>query len=342
MSADPVVCILLATHDGADHLPEQLASLAQQRYRRWALVAADDASTDGTAELLRRVAAREAIEIRALLELGPARAGPKATFDQLGRHARDTSFDYFAFCDQDDLWDPKKLQLQVRRLLALEQRHPGRPVLVYSDCTVVDRDGAALAGSFNRYAGIREPPAHDALRALVRYNPIPGNTMLFNRRLLELAFPLPPEAWLHDWWTALVASALGAIGHVPHPLVAYRQHGRNTIGARRPLSGLRAAFVGYRAGGRAYCATFRQASALLGRAEAAGTPLPGERACFVAGFAALPGRPRTSRLQWVLGSRMRHPNRLGAIAFWVRMLQLRCDEPIAASDRHPEDTLIQQ
>jgi hypothetical protein len=38
---------------------------------------------------------------------------------------------------------------------------------------------------------------------------------------------------MHDWWFAMTATAFGELVFIPTPLVQYRQHGRNTIGAKQ-------------------------------------------------------------------------------------------------------------
>src|SRR5439155_22468886 len=58
-----------------------------------------------------------------------------------------------------------------------------------------------------------------------------GCASLINRSLLEIALPLPPAAVLHDWWITACAAAFGTIRYLPEPLVLYRQHGRNAVGA---------------------------------------------------------------------------------------------------------------
>jgi hypothetical protein len=51
--------------------------------------------------------------------------------------------------------------------------------------------------------------------------------------LARLAGPIPESALMHDWWLALVASAFGRLDFLAQPTVLYRQHARNTIGAKR-------------------------------------------------------------------------------------------------------------
>jgi hypothetical protein len=55
--------------------------------------------------------------------------------------------------------------------------------------------------------------------------------MLANRRLLELAVPVPREMVMHDWWLGLLAITCGRILYDDVPTVLYRQHANNEIGA---------------------------------------------------------------------------------------------------------------
>jgi len=67
---------------------------------------------------------------------------------------------------------------------------------------------------------------------LLTQNFVTGCTVLVNRRLLDIALPIPEEALMHDWWLALCAAVFGHIGFVDKPLVKYRQHGNNEVGAK--------------------------------------------------------------------------------------------------------------
>ncbi len=82
-----------------------------------------------------------------------------------------------------------------------------------------------------QYQGIR-PKVDDPLKVLLVQNFMTGCTMLVNRRLLDIALPIPKEALMHDWWLALCAAVFGHIGFIDKPLVKYRQHGGNEVGAK--------------------------------------------------------------------------------------------------------------
>jgi hypothetical protein len=79
------------------------------------------------------------------------------------------------------------------------------------------------------------------MRRLLMQNVVVGCTCLLNRPLANLAARMPPEAHMHDWWTALLACAFGASVWLEEQTVLYRQHGANVFGASRapvPAAGL--------------------------------------------------------------------------------------------------------
>ena len=57
--------------------------------------------------------------------------------------------------------------------------------------------------------------------------------MMANRLMIELAKPIPNEAFMHDWWMALTAAAFGKIGIINEATMYYRQHGKNALGAQK-------------------------------------------------------------------------------------------------------------
>lgn len=222
------VAVVLATYNGAAHLEEQLESVRRQDLRDWSLFVRDDGSTDGTRRLLEELAARDARVT--VLPPGP-RLGAVGNFGALFAHALGAGTEYVFPCDQDDVWEPTKMSAALARMERLEAEH-GRstPLLVHSDLRVVDERLSEIAPSFLRYQGI----AHEEsapLHVLLVQNYVTGCASLLNRALLELAVPIPASCIMHDWWIAQCAAARGRIGFIPEPLLRYRQHGGNEVGA---------------------------------------------------------------------------------------------------------------
>lgn len=208
------VLVLMPTYNGERYLAAQIDSILAQEGVKVSLLFSDDGSTDGTLSLL------EGFDILPF----ERRLGPSQNVSRLLEHTAP----YVALADQDDVWERDKLVLSLQKMGELEALY-GRetPLLVHTDLKVVDkelRESAPSFFSYNKFHG-------GGLNQLLMQNTVTGCTLLMNEALASLATPIPPEAIMHDWWIALVASAFGKIGVINRPLVHYRQHGSNAIGA---------------------------------------------------------------------------------------------------------------
>ena len=223
MAETPDIQVLLATYNGRRHLPMLLDSVFRQT-RPGDILARDDGSTDDTLDILRQHAPR--VQVMAGSD---GNVGARANFNQLLMAA---TAQYVALADQDDLWEPDRLEAGMAVMLELEaQFGPQHPVLVHGDLRVCDADGNELCSSLWKFQRL-DPGVRSFSRLLVQNN-VTGCTVLANRALLDLALPVPQEAVMHDWWLTLVAAAAGSIGVVSRPLVGYRQHDCNQLGAVR-------------------------------------------------------------------------------------------------------------
>lgn len=221
--------ILLASYNGASHLPELLASLEAQICTDWQLLVRDDGSSDASLAVLRDFQARQGDKVQ-ILTSGGAPLGAKGNFHALLAAA---SGDYLLFADQDDVWLPGKIAQMIEAAAAIPAT---RPLLVHSDLQVVDAQLHCIAPSFWAYQGLT-PPGKEAFPRLLTENFVTGCAMLINRALCDLALPIPEQAIMHDWWLALVASAFGSIVTLNTPTVLYRQHAQNVIGAKQGRTG---------------------------------------------------------------------------------------------------------
>ena len=215
--------MLLATYNGARFLAQQLDSLLTQTHPNTTILARDDGSSDTTGQVLADYASRypQRITVFAVPSAGTGAAG---NFLTLLRHS---TAPYVAFADQDDVWLPDKL---TRQLTALEALHTTGPALCFTDLQIVDEDLHPLYGSFWQHER-HDPATARQLTRLVMQNVVAGCTALLNRPLADLAAQMPPDAHMHDWWTALLACAFGESTWLAEPTVLYRQHGANVFGA---------------------------------------------------------------------------------------------------------------
>lgn len=232
------VAILLCTYHGQNYLAEQLDSFAAQTDSDWVVWASDDSSTDSTCKILQSYVAKWG-EDRLSIHRGPGQ-GFTANFLSLISHA-DISADYYAYADQDDTWEPDKLERAVGWLRSIPDN---TPALYCTRTRIVDANNTEIGFSplFTKTPGFAN--------ALVQ-NLAGGNTMVFNnaaRKLLQAAGE-DIDIVIHDWWTYLVVTGCGGQVHYdPYPSVRYRQHGANLVGGNSTWSDRMSRVQDYRSG----------------------------------------------------------------------------------------------
>ena len=130
----------------------------------------------------------------------------------------------FALCDQDDVWNHQKIEKSVRALVA------SGASLVHTDARLIENGSVVAPSLFRRERRVRD----DGPRALLLRNSVTGMTCAFTWETAQASLPFPPQSALffhHDLWLALVASVLRGINRLNDPLVDYRQHSANVVGA---------------------------------------------------------------------------------------------------------------
>jgi len=219
----------MATYNGAAYVENQVDSIIDQSFFNWCLLIRDDGSCDTTMDIINAISRQDSRVT--VLEDGLGRVGVNENFHELLHSAYQDGSNYFLLSDQDDVWQQDKLSSQLNAMQQLEQQFPRSPLLVHSDMEVVDEKLERIAPSFMHHQDI-DHEERDAAKVLLAQNFVTGCTVLVNRRLLDIALPVPDEALMHDWWLALCAAVFGHIGYIDKPLVKYRQHGKNEVGAK--------------------------------------------------------------------------------------------------------------
>ena len=221
------VDILLATYEGERFIKEQLDSLFNQTHKNFHIYVRDDLSKDKTVSIVEDFIEKYPQKITLLKS--SARLGVKANFSSL---MNVSNAPYVMFCDQDDVWLPNKIEKTLDRMIELEVVHKQKPLLVHTDLAVVDENLKIKNRSFWNYIHVKPSNGHSFNR-LLSQNVVTGCTVMVNRLLVEIARPIPNECFMHDWWLALVASAFGRVAIINESLMLYRQHGKNTLGAKK-------------------------------------------------------------------------------------------------------------
>lgn len=240
MNSQPRMIVLLSAYNGEEYIRQQLDSLFSQTYPDFLVLVRDDGSRDATPKILADYAIRSPEKVR-VLDTGSTNRGAAGSFAWLMTYALEHKADlgiedlYLLFCDQDDVWHEDKITRQVNVMLAAEAEAASAedeelPVLVHTDLQVVDEKLEPIADSLAQFQGLQFE--RNSFQNLLVSNLVTGCTVLINEQLARKAVPIPDRAIMHDWWLALVASGFGKIVYLDTPLIQYRQHSSNTIGAK--------------------------------------------------------------------------------------------------------------
>ena len=261
-----MITVLLAAWQGAAYIEEQLDSILRQKGIGSAskesevsesrepgirIFISDDGSTDGTGEILEQYKERYPEQIR-LVHRSPERkekdqadgippaAGNffwllseccKALEDE-EKCKNQNGGQYVMLSDQDDVWKEQKAAKLLAEMKRLEKQYgEDHPILVHSDMEVADANLKTIHPSFFKYQ--KCSPSRTSFSEILVENSVTGGAVMMNRALLMLFKERPAACFMHDWWIALAASCFGTIAWVKESLYLYRQHGNNTLGAKK-------------------------------------------------------------------------------------------------------------
>lgn len=206
--------VLLSTYNGEKYLPELLDSVMAQKDVLIDVLARDDGSKDKTVEILKK---NDRVQVYTGENLKPA----KSFLDLILK--ADASYDYYALCDQDDVWKADKVISAIEHI-----KDSNKPTLYSSAVEVVDRDLNFIRKSFT------DNSFKDPLYDILTYG-TPGCTFVFNKALMQkLKEYKPTTISMHDSWISFVCLAVNGLFYSDHEAyILYRQHDANVLGAQR-------------------------------------------------------------------------------------------------------------
>ena len=234
--------VAMCTYNGAEFLPAQLESIVAQTRRPDEIVICDDASTDNTRSLLEHFANSSTIPVA--LHFNSQNVGSVKNFENAICLC---TGDVIALSDQDDVWREAKLQLTE----AAFHKNPNAGA-IFSDAEIVDANlnplGRRMWNEVGFDAHKRKLVAHGrALDVLITGWTATGATMAFRSAYRDLSLPIPTNIpMIHDGWIALTVACVADVVTIDEPLIEYRQHERQQIGAptrlpKAPAAGTREA-----------------------------------------------------------------------------------------------------
>lgn len=215
----PLVTIAMAVYNPRmDWFKEQLLSLNDQSYENLELLVLDDCSTGISFEEISQTIKEIITDIPYSLSRNTENLGSTRTFEKLTELA---GGDYIAYCDQDDVWYPDKIET------LLEYFNNEKIALAFSDARIIDEAGNIKAGSITEFRARHKLYEGSGLSGrLIIQNFVMGCSMLIKGTIAKESLPFIPDM-IHDHYLALTASLNGELALCRRPLLSYRIHNDN-------------------------------------------------------------------------------------------------------------------
>ena len=218
--------IVLATYNAETYIREQIESLLNQTVTDFKIEVCDDGSSDRTIEIIKEY---EKQDSRVTLHCNKTNIGYIHNFMQ---GILRSEAPYIMLCDQDDIWNPNKIEVTLAAMEKAEEKEKNVPVLVFTDAMNYDSETGKELGRFHASSHLdikKVDTAH-----LFMENKCIGCTVMVNEKIKAFLQEIPGQVRVHDWWLALICSHFGKVVYVDEPTLLYRQHSGNIIGRHMP------------------------------------------------------------------------------------------------------------
>jgi glycosyltransferase involved in cell wall biosynthesis len=221
----PTISVALCSYNGGRFVAQQLASLTKQTRAPDELIICDDGSTDETLQIIHDFIPSAPFPVE--LHRHGKNLGSTGNFEKAIRACHG---DFIALCDQDDYWLPEKLATLEACLI----NNPSAG-LVFSDAQIVDANMVATPTRLRESTLFtrdleRRLVSGDATQVMLQRKIVTGATVLFRAEFRESFLPIP-ASWVHDGWIAFIIALFSQLTYVDRPLIQYRQHSNQQIGA---------------------------------------------------------------------------------------------------------------
>ena len=227
--------VVMATYNGEKYIINQLESIRTQTRQADEVLIFDDNSTDHTSDIVRKYISDNDL-VSWSIAINNENVGYKKNFYNGLRSAKG---DYIFLADQDDEWMPTKIEVMTKIMAE-------NPRIKSLNCGIEIIDGeskpmfSATRKNYYNANFLYSPTKLNRINYftfpyILKHNISPGCTMVItkelNRQFIEsYKYKLP-----HDWHMNLLASADSGCCFLNEPLIKYRRHGNNAIGANTGL-----------------------------------------------------------------------------------------------------------
>ena len=216
VSLQPLVSIIIATYNGEKYLQQQLTTIINQTYKNIEIIICDDASTDGTIEIIKEFSKKNR---NVSYFINEKNKGVNKNFEEGFLKANG---DFIAIADQDDIWLPDKIETQI--LLFTSQD------ILLTHSTSIRFSGNNLPTK--RYQSTTQLFTGNNVRKLLLRNSVSGHNIIFRKQLLQQILPIPENIY-YDWWIVQTAACNGLVAATNKVLAYQRAHETNITVKKR-------------------------------------------------------------------------------------------------------------
>lgn len=189
------VNVLISTYNGEKYIEEQIDSVLKQTYDNIKIFIRDDGSKDGTLSILRRYQSENKIILIEGENIGYGRS-----FMRLLKQTKEG--DFWAFCDQDDVWDEKKIQNAIEKITTLPM---DKPAMYFHNFSVTNEKLEQQYIYRNQIPGYAFPMAITECLHL-------GFATVINKNLRKKMLRVDVDKLTtHDWWAELLVMEFGNV-----------------------------------------------------------------------------------------------------------------------------------
>ena len=193
--SEPKVVVLMSAYNGEKYIQEQIESILSQTYSDVKIYVRDDGSKDKTLDILKKYEKEDKIIL-----LRGKNKGFIGSFFSLLKECENA--DYYAWCDQDDIWFPEKISRAVEML---ENNKKEVPTLYFSDYDYYDQ-----TMHFQKH-GLDHKRGPSFANSLMDCISLGFNSVFNHKARLMMLEKIPKHSCGHDWWTYMVCAAFGTV-----------------------------------------------------------------------------------------------------------------------------------
>lgn len=207
------IIVMMSTYNGEKYIDKQLDSIYKQTLlKNIELYIRDDGSKDDTLNIIEKWKEKLNIKLYKGNNIGPSKS-----FMELVKIV--PIGDYYAFVDQDDIWDSEKLECAINELGTAKM-----PKLWFSNCRIISSEGIILKDKLKN-----KKPYITIISQLISGS-AQGCSMVFNRALIEKVkkteFKNIP---MHDLLFMEYALIYGNVIYDENCYFSYRVHSENVV-----------------------------------------------------------------------------------------------------------------